>query len=197
MSPICFPVLNGSFKGRPSAGPGQPWLCPTWSFWPYSWHPFSLAGYMAALLLLFGLAVHIADTSLALSGSPLLEFSFFIWILLRSGHSLTGCRPSELLTYVPQVGCPPCFPVFLKWDAHPTSPHVQASLADQVNKKSAEAQSCWEKEIISPPQGTWEVWSSEPGSRAFPFVWGWGLGGEHLVVGGGLAPDCEEGGLDH
>lgn len=109
---------------------------------------------------------------LPFSGSPLLEFSFFIWILLHSGHSVTGCRPSELLTCVAQVRSPPCLPVFLKWDAHPALPHVQASLADQVNEKSAEAKSFREKETVSPPQGTWEAWSSEPGSREFPFVWG-------------------------
>lgn len=76
MSPTCCPVLNGSFKGRPSAGSGQPWLCPTWSFWSYSRHSSSLAGYMAVLLLLSVLAMHTPGTSLALLwiSSPGIQF---------------------------------------------------------------------------------------------------------------------------
>lgn len=65
---------------------------------------------MVALLLLFVMAIHIPGTSPALSRSPLLEFSFFIWLLLLSGPSVTGCRASELLTCVAQVGYSPASP---------------------------------------------------------------------------------------
>jgi hypothetical protein len=139
-SPTCCPVVNVSFNGRPSAGPVQPRLMPSLSYWSYSWHAPSLAGCMEALLHLFALAVHTPGASPALSRSPLLEFSSFIWLPLLSGPSVMGCRASELLTCVAQVAT--------VWP----HPRLQASLADQVNvrQKSAGAQQCREEDAAVP-----------------------------------------------